>query len=109
MRTYRRAAAAWAQGRFAGELVPVAVPQRKGEAVVVDRDEGVHFYVQPGDVFSWPADMGWIAGSLVLCRALLRGATLVCYDGAPDYPDWGRACRAWWSATASPTSARRRR
>jgi acetyl-CoA C-acetyltransferase len=41
MRSQRRAAAAWIEGRFAGELVPVPVPQRKGEPIVVDRDEGV--------------------------------------------------------------------
>jgi len=40
-RSQRRAAAAWEAGRFAAEVVPVAVPQRKGEPVVVDRDEGV--------------------------------------------------------------------
>jgi acetyl-CoA C-acetyltransferase len=40
-RSHRRAAQAWAAGKFAGELVRVAVPQRKGDAVVVDRDEGV--------------------------------------------------------------------
>jgi acetyl-CoA synthetase len=49
--------------------------------------------VQAGDVFCWPADMGWIAGMLVLGCALLRGATLVCYDGAPDHPDWSRMSR----------------
>ena len=34
--------------------------------------------------------MGWIAGPLVSTMALLNGATLVTYDGAPDYPDWTR-------------------
>jgi len=56
----------------------------------IAHDSLVHFDVHPGDVFCWPADMGWIAGTLVLSSALLRGATLVCYDGAPDYPDWSR-------------------
>jgi len=56
-------------------------------------DAIVHFDVRPGDVFCWPADMGWIAGTLVVSSALLRGATLVCYDGAPDYPDWSRMSR----------------
>jgi len=41
LRSQRRAAAAWAEGRFAKEVVPVRVPQRKGDPVVVDRDEGV--------------------------------------------------------------------
>jgi len=35
----RRAAAAIEAGRFAGQLVPVSVPGRKGEVTVVDRDE----------------------------------------------------------------------
>lgn len=37
----QRAAAAWAEGRFADEVVPVAVPQRKGDPVLFERDEGV--------------------------------------------------------------------
>lgn len=41
VRSHRRAAAAWNEGKFAGEIVPVSVPQRRGEMVVVDRDEGV--------------------------------------------------------------------
>jgi acetyl-CoA synthetase len=61
--------------------------------VKIAHDAVVHFDVMPGDVFSWPADMGWIAGTLVLSCALLRGATLVCYDGAPDFPDWSRMSR----------------
>jgi acetyl-CoA C-acetyltransferase/3-oxo-5,6-didehydrosuberyl-CoA/3-oxoadipyl-CoA thiolase len=35
----RRAAAAIAQGRFRGEIVPVTIPQRKGDPIVVDTDE----------------------------------------------------------------------
>jgi acetyl-CoA synthetase len=61
--------------------------------VKIAHDAVVHFDVMPGDVFSWPADMGWIAGTLVLSCALLRGATLVSYDGAPDFPDWSRMSR----------------
>ncbi len=41
LRSQQRAAAAWAAGRFDGELVPVAVPQKKGDALLVTRDEGV--------------------------------------------------------------------
>ncbi|MEV4152886.1 acetyl-CoA C-acetyltransferase [Nocardia salmonicida] len=40
-RSHQRAAAAWAQGRFADEVVPVTVPQRKGDPVVFAADEGI--------------------------------------------------------------------
>ena len=39
--SHERAAAATKDGRFAEEIVPVAVPQRKGDPVVVDSDEGI--------------------------------------------------------------------
>lgn len=67
-----------------------AVHTHGGFPLKIAHDAAVHFDVSEGDVFCWPADMGWIAGSLVMSCALLRGATLVCYDGAPDYPDWSR-------------------
>ncbi len=40
-RSYRRALAAVEGGRFRDEIVPVQLPQRKGEPVVFDRDECV--------------------------------------------------------------------
>jgi len=39
--SHERAAAAQKDGRFSGEIVAVSVPQRKGDPVVVDTDEGV--------------------------------------------------------------------
>jgi acetyl-CoA C-acetyltransferase len=37
--SYKRSAQAWEEGRFDTEVVPVAVPQRKGDPVMVSRDE----------------------------------------------------------------------
>jgi acetyl-CoA C-acetyltransferase len=37
--SYRRAADAWKNGKFKNEIVPVSVPQRKGDALVVGEDE----------------------------------------------------------------------
>ena len=37
--SYRRATEAWQAGKFSEEVVPVSVPQRRGEPVVVDCDE----------------------------------------------------------------------
>jgi 3-oxoadipyl-CoA thiolase len=39
LRSQEKAAAAQASGRFAAEIVPVEIPQRKGDPVIVDRDE----------------------------------------------------------------------
>src|ERR671919_118130 len=41
VRSHRRAAAAWDEGRMAEEVVAVEVPGRKGQVTVVDRDEGI--------------------------------------------------------------------
>ncbi|TAK87194.1 MAG: acetyl-CoA C-acyltransferase [Betaproteobacteria bacterium] len=40
VRSHQRATAAWKEGRFNEELVPVSVPQRKGDPVVFAKDEG---------------------------------------------------------------------
>ena len=41
LQSHARAAAAIAAGRLTDEIVPVSVPQRKGEPVIVSNDEGV--------------------------------------------------------------------
>ena len=41
VKSHQRAAKAWAEGRFADEVVPVEIPQRKGDPVVFAEDEGV--------------------------------------------------------------------
>jgi acetyl-CoA C-acetyltransferase len=41
LRSHQRAAAAWAAGKFAQEIVPVSVAQKKGDPVAVDHDEGI--------------------------------------------------------------------
>ena len=40
VRSHQRATEAWNKGLFADELVPVEIPQRKGDPVVFDHDEG---------------------------------------------------------------------
>ena len=39
IQSYERSAKAWSEGKFANEVVPVEVPQRRGEPVVVSEDE----------------------------------------------------------------------
>jgi acetyl-CoA C-acetyltransferase len=40
-RSQQRAAAAWEAGRFDDEVIPVAIPQKKGDPVMFARDEGI--------------------------------------------------------------------
>jgi acetyl-CoA C-acetyltransferase len=40
-KSHDRATAAMKEGRFAEEIAPVAIPQRKGDPVLVEQDEGV--------------------------------------------------------------------
>lgn len=37
--SYKRSAKAWEDGKFADEIVPVSIPQRKGDPIVFDKDE----------------------------------------------------------------------
>jgi acetyl-CoA synthetase len=46
--------------------------------------------LKPGDVMWWMTDMGWMMGPWLVFGTLLNGATMVLFDGAPDYPDVDR-------------------
>lgn len=51
IQSYKRSADAWQNGRFNTEVVPVAVPQKKGDPLMVAEDEeykNVHFDKIPG-------------------------------------------------------------
>jgi acetyl-CoA C-acetyltransferase len=37
--SYERSAKAWSEGKFSDEIVPVEVPQRRGDAIIVSEDE----------------------------------------------------------------------
>lgn len=51
MESYKRSATSWAEGKFKEEIVPVEIPQRKGDPVIFDEDEeykSVNFDKIPG-------------------------------------------------------------
>ena len=39
IQSYNRSASAWEAGKFDNEVIPVEVPQRRGEAIIVSKDE----------------------------------------------------------------------
>ena len=77
VRSHQRTAAAWAAGRFNDEIVPVQVPQRKGDPVVFSKDEGFR------------ADI--TAESLGKLRVLLPGGTVTA-GNASQQNDASAAC-----------------
>lgn len=48
--------------------------------------------VGKGTRISWLTDLGWMMGPWLIYGALIGGATICIYDGAPDYPN---ADRMW--------------
>jgi acetyl-CoA C-acetyltransferase len=54
-RSHQRAAAAWDAGRFDDELVPVPVPQRRGDPLFFARDEGIRAEATPESLALLPS------------------------------------------------------
>lgn len=48
--------------------------------------------VKPGETMYWMSDMGWMMGPWLVFGTLMIGASMVFFDGAPDYPE---ADRIW--------------
>jgi acetyl-CoA C-acetyltransferase len=77
LRSQQRAAAAWTEGRFDAEVVPVTVPQKKGEVKVVTTDEGVR-----GDT---------TADKLAVLRPIMKNGTVTA-GNASQQNDAAAAC-----------------
>jgi len=63
-----------------------------GFPVKAAQDMAHCFDLQQGDVMFWFTDIGWMMGPWLIAGALMLGATIVTYDGTPDFPD---ASRMW--------------
>ena len=46
--------------------------------------------LKPGEVMWWMSDMGWMMGPWLVFGTLMNAATMVLFNGAPDFPDAGR-------------------
>ena len=57
-----------------------------GFPVKAAQDMALGTDVGPGDRITWVTDIGWMMGPWLIYGATLLGATLVLYDGAPDFP-----------------------
>ncbi len=53
-------------------------------------DLGLCMDLGEGDTLFWITDMGWLTAPVAVFGALMNGATLAIYDGAPNYPEEDR-------------------
>jgi acetyl-CoA C-acetyltransferase len=74
-KSHERAAAAMKEGRFAEEIVPVSIPQRKGDPVLVEEDEGV----RPGTT---PESLGGLRPAFAKDGTITAGNASQISDGA---------------------------
>jgi len=67
-----------------------AVHVHGGFPIKAAQDLAHVFDLQPGDLLWWFTDIGWMMGPWLIAGGLINGATILLYDGAPDFPDAGR-------------------
>jgi acetyl-CoA synthetase len=57
-----------------------------GLQMKIGHDAAFFFDVGSSDRFFWLTDMGWVMGTILILGGLTNGATLVLFEGTPDYP-----------------------
>jgi acetyl-CoA synthetase len=67
-----------------------AVHTHCGFPIKSAQDMAHGFDVGPADTMFWMSDMGWMMGPWEVFGVLILGASMLLYDGAPDYPDVDR-------------------
>ncbi len=63
-----------------------AVHVHGGFPIKAAQDLAHQFDLRAGDTLFWFTDLGWMMGPWAIAGALLLGAHLVLYEGAPDFP-----------------------
>ena len=70
-----------------------AVHVHAGFPVKAAHDLATCFDLQHDDTLFWLTDLGWMMGPWLICGGLIVGATLMLFEGTPDYPDPDRLWR----------------
>eukprot|EP00262_Sarcandra_glabra_P020112 TRINITY_DN7908_c0_g1_i3.p1 TRINITY_DN7908_c0_g1~~TRINITY_DN7908_c0_g1_i3.p1 ORF type:complete len:458 (-),score=69.27 TRINITY_DN7908_c0_g1_i3:885-2258(-) len=80
---------------------PKAIPWTQLSPIRSSADGWAHIDLQPGDVFCWPTNLGWVMGPILLYSCFLTGATLALYHGSPLGHGFGKfvqnICFYWGS------------
>ncbi|XP_076948132.1 putative CoA ligase CCL12 isoform X1 [Bidens hawaiensis] len=62
---------------------PKAIPCTQISPIRAASEGWAQLDLQPGDVFCWPTNLGWVMGPILLYASFLNGATLALYHGSP--------------------------
>ncbi|PSR90259.1 Acyl-activating enzyme 18, peroxisomal like [Actinidia chinensis var. chinensis] len=69
---------------------PKAIPWTQLSPIRCAADSWAHIDGQPGDVFCWPTNLGWVMGPILLYSSFLTGTTLALYHGSPLSRGFGK-------------------
>lgn len=64
-----------------------AVHTHDGFPIKAAFDAGICMDVKPGDTFFWYTDMGWMMGPFLVYGGLINGASILLFEGTPDFPN----------------------
>ncbi|WP_078429029.1 AMP-binding protein [Alkalihalobacterium alkalinitrilicum] len=64
-----------------------AVHTHAGFPIKAAFDAGIGMDVKKGDTLFWFTDMGWMMGPFLVFGGLMNGATILLYEGTPDFPN----------------------
>lgn len=70
-----------------------AVHIHAGFPIKATHDLAYCFDLHQGDVLFWMTDMGWMMGPWLIAGGLTLGATILLFEGTPDYPEADRIWR----------------
>ncbi|XP_027345741.1 probable acyl-activating enzyme 18, peroxisomal [Abrus precatorius] len=62
---------------------PKAIPWTQLSPIRTSADGWSFIDIQPGDVYCWPTNLGWVMGPTLIYSCFLSGATLALYHGSP--------------------------
>jgi acetyl-CoA synthetase len=70
-----------------------AIHIHAGFPIKATHDLAYCFDLHDDDVLFWLTDLGWMMGPWLICGGLTLGATIVLFEGTPDYPEVDRLWR----------------
>jgi acetyl-CoA synthetase len=64
-----------------------AVHIHAGFPIKAAQDMAFAFDIQQGEALCWISDIGWMMGPWAIIGGLIAGASVLLYEGTPDYPE----------------------